>query len=150
MLPLVQREAEQVQAAVERPEILGELTVPEGTGREAAALVEAIEYLDWVLCEESDCEAILAGLTIGALSERLDAAIGTPFAKRGLDAFLKMRAAARKCGHPPEEIKAALALYDELLAGNPGRKKRALQEQVAAETGIPARTLRYHLSRRSQ
>ncbi|HUT90022.1 MAG TPA: hypothetical protein VMY37_11020 [Thermoguttaceae bacterium] len=73
--------------------------------------------------------------------------------KRALQPILRKRdliESAKARGHSPDEIDGALSRYDELCAAGPGRKKRAIQEQVAEETGIPARTLRYHLTKRSQ
>jgi hypothetical protein len=49
--------------------------------------------------------------------------------------------------HSPAAIKKAIALYKKGLKRKPRPKKETLEKEVKQATGIPPRTLRYHLAK---
>lgn len=128
-------------------------TLERGTDAKARDDAEIVLY--WIdslrgRLNGSDRQAVTLALKLGALAQRMGFRVLEPYGRRGYRAFLKLRAADREREHPKAAIDAALRLYDRLREQNPTRKKGAVEKRVKAETGIPPRTLRYHLRKRSQ
>jgi hypothetical protein len=91
--------------------------------------------------------AILKGIDIGELAQRIDV---LPFEKKVVQVnstTRKLRESNREKGHDPKQIDKAIRLFNQLMR-EPNAQKKVAYSTVKNDTGIPGRTLRYHLKKR--
>jgi hypothetical protein len=117
---------------------------------------DAVTVLAWVRTlraklADNDKATITLALKLGALAERMGFRLLEPYARQAIKAKNRLVATAKSMGHGDEKIQEALSLYHNLRDADPDRKIGMVQREVEKQTGVSARTLRYHLKKqRSQ
>ena len=85
-------------------------------------------------------------LMLGTLLERIGVMPFEKYIEKGVETTKKLQAGHAAIERPPEQIAAAIAEYRWQLR-NRRTKKGAAERETHKKTGVPPRTLRYHLKK---
>ena len=123
--------------------------MPKQFTSDAKQLASLLTSLPVFVQRGDTANAVLVALDIGKLAERL--ALQSAHESKVIrvnSTTRKFRQGAKAQEHAPADIDNAIQLFNLLLRGKPQPKKDTIYRKVQEQTGIPPRTLRYHLKKR--